>query len=146
LKHRVTDKEREHIRMFSTVGMMQKNVAAEVGLCRATVSKVQKQLGLNPHSTEPLSPAFEKKILDLFREGHGAPFIAKKLDLPQHRVADVMHKFSLRQQPGKTGCRYFVSAKKKRVIRRMFRTFEKRIARQFGVSEEWVEKFWRRRK
>jgi DNA invertase Pin-like site-specific DNA recombinase len=142
---KVTIEQREQIKMFSLAGMKQKAIAREVGLCRATVSRAQKQLGLSPHSTEPLSPEMVKKILDLCRQSYGAPTIANKLEVPRHRVEQVMRAFSFRQQAGKLGCRYFVSAEKKRVIRRMFREFENKIAGQFGVSATWVQRFWRRR-
>ena len=143
---KVSALEREQIRMFASCGMLQKHIAAQFGLSRATVSKVQKSFGLSPHSTEPLAPEIEKQILDLCRRDYGAPRIASRLGLSQHRVTAVMRAHSFRQRAGKIGCRYFVSREKKRVIRRRFRAFEKRIAREFGVSEEWIQKFWRRRK
>ena len=147
MKPALTTQEREQVRMFSLAGMRQKMICREVGLSKHLVRKVQREHNLLPYAAiGRLPPAISARILELLRQGHGSPFIARALGLPGHKVREVMREHSFRRPPGQTGCRYKLSAEKKRAIRRAFREFEKRIAREFGVSTRWVERFWRRQR
>lgn len=141
----ITTERRERIRVLSLRRMKAKDIAAEVGVSRSAVSKIQQVFGLNPHNTAPLSPEVKEKILRLFHEGgHGAYYISTKLSLSLTRVRCFMRTHGLRQRAGKVGCRYTVTAEQEREIRREFRALEKRIAREMNVSPMWVRKLVRK--
>jgi transposase len=144
-KRKVSELQKEQVRAFTVAGMLAKHIATEMGLSRATVSKIQKSFGLSPHSTEPLSPEMVQRILRLFGRGQGVPYISRTLSVPAHRVEQIKRERGFRHPKGTIGCRYSISREMKRAIRRRFRTFEKRIADEYGVTEGWVQKLWRRR-
>ena len=138
--HQLTLEEKEKIRALSG-GMLQKHIASRLNISVHFVRNAQREFGLLPHSTEPLSAEMKRKVLDLFGEGHGSPYIAKALDLPQHRVEQVREEFRFRHPEGIVGHRYYLTTEKKRAIRRAIRTSERKIAKDFGVSREWLSKF-----
>jgi transposase-like protein len=140
MKRKLTFEEKEQIRALSGT-MLQKNIASELNISKHLVRKAQKEFGLLPYSMEPLSAEMEEKVLALFRQGHGAPHIAKVLNLPQHRISRVREEYLFRHAPGIVGHRYYLSVEAKRALRRAIRTSERKIARDFGVSRAWLSKF-----
>ena len=128
----------------------QKHIASELNISVHLVRKTQREFGLLPHSMEPLSAETKGQVLALFRQGHGAPYIAKFLNIPQHRVQDVREEYRFTHAKGIVGHRYHLTVKGKRAMRRALRESERKIAKQFGVSREWLSKFrhslWKPRK
>ena len=140
----VTEAQCGQIGMFAAAGLPYKNIAESVGVSKATVCGIVRRLGLARHSTEPLPPETVAKIVERLRRGQGTPRISKALGIQQHRVEKIRRECKLKKRAGENGCRYDEQMKK--IIRRKFRTFESRIAREFGVSPGWVRRFLRRRK
>jgi len=139
-RRKLTLEEKEQIRALSA-RTKQKVIARDLDISVHLVRKAQKEFGLLPHSTEPLSAEMKAKVLNLFRERHGAPYIANALDLPQHRVTRVREEFKFTHPRGVVGHRYHLSVEKLRCIRRAIRESEKKIAREYGVSREWLSRF-----
>jgi hypothetical protein len=142
--HPITAETKEKVRILSGSGMLSKHIAAELGICTASVSNVRKQLGLSQNETEPLSPAMEARIRKLLREGHGAPFISKTLAVTHARVYQVKRASNLKGRPGTTGFRFTLSELQKRDLRREIRASEKRLAAKFGISRLYLRRFQQR--
>jgi transposase len=134
---KITNATRERIRILSGAGMQQKDVAKELGLCRASVSTIQKQLNMSPYSREPISRGTENKVMELFKQGFGAPSIAAELGIAMHRVYQVKdaHQCKARRHKGE---------RELRAIRREIRRSEDEIAKRFNVSHAWLRRFRRR--
>jgi transposase-like protein len=143
---KTSEAQREQIKMFSIAGMTLTGICKEVGVHRQTVCAIQKSLGLTKRNPEPEPVEVEKEILKLRREGYGSPRISKKLNVPLHRVLIVLQAHTLIAPPGTAGCQYSVPVMTQRAIRREFRSFEKRIAKKYGLSLVWTQRFLRRRK
>jgi hypothetical protein len=146
-RYKTTPEKRELVRVFGAAGMLQRDIATEVGLNVATVSNIQTELGLSMKNMEPIPEEIEREILRLYREDHlGSRRIATKLNVPQHRVEIILQTHNLKPRPGQPGCVYAVPAQIKTAMRREYRSFEKRIARKYNLSDVWTRRFLRRRK
>jgi hypothetical protein len=143
---RIDERTCEQIKVFAVAGMRQKDIATKLGLCRASVCHVQRKLGLGKNNMEPLPTKMVDRIRTLLRAGRGEPHITRVLNVPRHRVRQVMHQGLFRQKAGHLGCRYQVSREEQSAIRTQFRAFEKTLANEYNVSLGWVQRFLRRRK
>jgi len=155
---KVTDVEREQIRMFSTARMAQKAIAKELRLTRQTVGRIQRELGLSPHPGGPLPKEIEGRIIELLAKNHGVPRIARELAVAPHKVQAIIKKIHHRKPFGKVGHRYHLGTLELRAIRRDIRKSEGAIARKYGVTHAWLrgfrlrmwsnsgDKHWKRRK
>lgn len=137
---------REQIRILSSAGMPPRTVAKTLGVCLSAVSAIRAKTGLGLRDFEPLSAAAENRIVKLYTTKFGgSPAIAKKLNLPLHRVVQILQARKLIAQPGENGCRYGVTRQMKRSMRREFRAFQKRLAAKYKVSLIQVKRFLRER-
>jgi hypothetical protein len=142
---RTTEVQVEQIRMFSLVGMAQRQIVKEVGVNIGTVNEVQRRLGFNVKDTMPVPKEIEEQIVQLYKDGISGRRIAEQISLPFHRVEIVLQAHRLKPPAGAPGCVYAVPDAIKKAIRREFRQFEKHIAAKFNVSDVWTRRFLRRR-
>jgi len=89
----LTKKEKQKIARMTLAGLRQSVIARELGIGAASVSKVQRAMGLPTRLVIP-----EKEILELFHAGWGGHRIAKHLHVPVNQVYAVAHKNNFRRQ------------------------------------------------
>src|SRR5712692_11012191 len=107
--HRLTEVDIEKVRAFSQAGMRSKHIAKSLGLSKCTVSHVQRDLGMSPYDTRPLPQVTVQKVLGLLRGRRGSPYIARLLEMPRHKVEQVMREHQYRR------CAYNISPQLKRI-------------------------------
>jgi transcriptional regulator with XRE-family HTH domain len=145
----------EQVKMYTGVGLSQKQIAATLGIAKLAVSIIQRQEGISPRPRNyrlALSLEVIEKILELYVD-HGAPFIAKELGLPTHQVYLILKAKGAprpEKRSGRVGGRYIgerlaLAAKKGAISERRDR-FERELAEEFKVSLGWLRAFLRRRR
>ncbi|HEY2545758.1 MAG TPA: hypothetical protein VGI46_06825 [Candidatus Acidoferrum sp.] len=143
--HKVTPAQVEAIRMYASIGLPYTEAASRIGLPIATFSRISARLGLSQAPPEPLPQEMQERILQMYLAGAGRPSIAAALELPPHRVEQILIVAKLRPQSGEPHCAYHVPPAIQTAMRRDFRQFEKQTAQKYGVSLAWLRRFLRRR-
>jgi hypothetical protein len=141
---RVTPEIIERIKLMTNSGksgMLQKQIARELKLCRSTVGKIQRKLGIAPHPGFVVPAHTERKILQLLKRNFGQPRITKGLGVPAHAVRAIMLKHHHSRRKGSPGHRYRFKVEDLRDIARDLRTGERGIAVKWGTTRAWISRF-----
>jgi hypothetical protein len=139
---KVTPEIIERIKLMSgKSGMLQKQIARELKLCRSTVGKIQRKLGIAPHPGFVVPAHTERKILQLLKRNFGQPRITKTLGVPAHAVRAIMLKHHHSRRKGSPGHRYRFKVEELRDIARDLRMSERSIAVKWGTTRAWISRF-----
>jgi hypothetical protein len=133
----VTARQRALIRNWTCAGELeQQEVAARLGLTRATVWKTQKKLGIRQLVRDrlPLSEATENKIIMMLRQNCGRMRITRETGVALSRIDRIAKRIHFRRQRGSATCAYRLTASEIARIRRAVTESERAICKQFHVS------------
>jgi hypothetical protein len=126
------------------VGWKQKDVAIKFGCSKPTIWKIARRAGIRKNNVDPLSDQMEQRVIQLAREGHGEPMIARTLAIPGHRVRPILRRLLL-ARTGTTEPREQLSLLEERLLRSKQRQFEQQMADEFSLPVDKIKKLLRRR-
>jgi ribosomal protein S14 len=145
MSRKLNDAETLQITTFLTCGAKQTDLAEQFKVSRHTIWKIARRAGFRKNNTDPLSPEMEARGIQLLREGRGEPYISRTLGVSRHRIRQLSQRHLL-AQTGSRERRVQLSELEERGIRTQFRAIEKRMAAEFNVELEVIQRLLRRRK
>jgi hypothetical protein len=142
---RLTEEQCAQVLVCLGSGMLQKDVAAQFQVTRATIWKVARRAGFHSYNMDPLTEEMQERATQLFRQGRSVRYVSRALSIPWHKAKQLSNKYLL-AQTGSVEGRPRLTKLEEAAIRTAFRDFEKKMAVEYGVEVHVIQRLLRRRK